>query len=410
MVDNLQISQEMSPEKIAAYEKARRRLNVILTPMHLFTPLYAIVFESLKFIPTEDIQTMAVGPIQRVNMGLYYNPYFVATLTDEEVTAVLQHEALHVLLHHIPRAAAYSYVHKGFNYAADLAINTNIKNLPKSALLPSLFGFPPDLSADKYYALLKQAASDAGKELDDFLQGSSGDLVDDHSLWGDCDEEVIKEKIRGIAGSAIKAQEKKGWGEFSGNLVQEIIAANKHVVNWKREVRYFVNKMVKLGARSTRLRINRREQSLIDERPNALKDIYFSPGRMKEYTSRLLIALDTSGSVSDAELRMFVTEMNGIVSNVICDYICFDHSLQFDKPKKFDKKANSVEVKGRGGTNFDPIVRMFEELNYDGLIIMTDGEAPFPVPPRNKRVMWCLTPSGENINIPWGKKVVIKKN
>lgn len=399
---------QMTEEQVIAYEKARRRINTILTPMHLFTPLYALVFEHLKFMPTEEIGTMAVGPIQRVNMGLYYNPFFVATLTDQEVGAVLQHEALHVLLHHLPRAAAYAYTNKGFNYAADLAINTNIKNLPSMALKPEQFGFPPDLSADKYYLLLKQAAEKSGKSLEDFLQDSVGDLVDDHSLWADCDEDIVKEKIRGIANAAIKAQEKKGWGDIPGSLVQEIIAANKHVVNWKREVRFFVNKMIHAGKRSSRLRINRREQANIEERPVALRDIYFSPGRVKEYKSKLLIALDTSGSVSDAELRMFISEMNGLISNVICDYICFDHTVK-SGPHKFDRRARSVKVEGRGGTNFEPIVRMFEEMQYDGLIIMTDGEAPFPEPPKTKRVMWCLTPSGENINPPWGKKVVISK-
>jgi len=45
-------------------------------------------------------------------------------------------------------------------------------------------------------------------------------------------------------------------------------------------------------------------------------------------------------------------------------------------------------------------------MRYDAIIIMTDGEAPFPPEPR-ARVLWALTKSGENIEPPYGKKVVI---
>ena len=94
-----------------------------------------------------------------------------------------------------------------------------------------------------------------------------------------------------------------------------------------------------------------------------------------------------------------------MIDHVQCDLIFFDTRL-YGKPQPFDKKATKLDVMGRGGTVFDPIVKLVDELKYDGLIIMTDGFAPFPSKPK-ARALWCLCPAGESVKPPWGKRVVI---
>lgn len=384
--------------------KSKIRIESAISKLVTFYPIFGTVFLYLNKKQTDTVPTMAVGVTRRVDLALYYNPDFVSTLGHEELKAVLIHEAMHVLLHHITRAAHYSYSMKGFNIAADMAINCNISNLPDAAIYPKTFGLPEHEAAEWYYRKLKKEADKRGG-FEEMLKGK-GELVDDHSMWGDCEDDVVKEKIRGIAKKAIKEQEKKGWGSIAGDIVSQILAANRSVVNWKKEVRYFIGKLVLHGHRSTRSRLNRREQSLAANRVEELQDIYLHPGKRKHYTSRLLVAIDTSGSVSDNELSEFVDEINGMIHHVECDYICFDTQL-YGEPKPFSKRAKHVEIKGRGGTSFHPVCNLIDELKYDGLVIMTDGFAPFPDKPK-ARVMWCLTKSGESVTPPWGKRVVIE--
>jgi len=371
--------------------EARERLDGAISKLVIFKPIFGTVFLFLNKIEAYDIPTMAVGVTRRVDLALYYNPDFISGLTQNELKAVLIHESLHVLLHHITRAAHFDYNMRNFNITADLAINCNIVNLPDGALYPKAFNLPDFESAEWYYEKLKKEADKQGTTVEGMADGK-GELVDDHSKWGECEEDVIKEKVRGIASRAIKDQEKRGWGDIPGKIAQQVIAANKPIVNWKKEVRYFINKLVLAGRRNTRMRPNRRWG-------------YSNPGTKRDYTSKLLVSIDTSGSVSDSDLSLFLDELNGMIDHVQCDLIFFDTKI-YGKPVPFDKKAQKLNVVGRGGTAFGPIVELSEDLKYDGLIIMTDGFAPFPGKPR-ARVLWCLCPAGESVVPPWGKRVVI---
>lgn len=377
-----------------SYDRAARdSLESAISTLVLLYPLYGTVFLYLNKIERKDLPTMAVGTTRRVDLALYYNPDFVKKMTYTQLRAVLKHEALHVLLHHISRNQYFNYNMKGYNYAADMAINCHIEGLPEGALYPKNFQLPDNESSEWYYEKLKKEEEENGEGA---LEGK-GELVDDHEMWGECDDDIIKEKVRNIAEQAIKEQEKKGWGDISGNLAQQIIAANKPVVNWKREVRYFINQIIMMGRKSTRMRPNRRFG-------------YKDPGSKRDYTSKILVAIDTSGSVSDQELEYFLQELNGMISHVKVDLLQFDHEIKSD-PKPFEKKVKRLGIVGRGGTNVDPVLRMADEKHYDGLIVMTDGGFGIGVPKPKCRVMWCGVKANEHHfnHITFGKKVMIEQ-
>mgnify|MGYP003640680377 CR=1 FL=1 len=370
------------------------KLNSAISKLISFQPLYGEVFLHLNKRETRDMPTMAVGVIRRVDLALYYNPDFVSGMTSGELRGVLKHEALHILLHHLSRTKHFAFNPRGYNIAADCAINCHIEGLPEGALYPKQFGMPDNQSSEWYYKTLKKEAEEQGKSFDEFIEGK-GDTVDDHSMWGDFDDDIIEEKIRNIAEKAIKAQEAKGWGSIAGSLAGQVIAANKPKVNWKKEVRWFINKVVLMGRKSTRMRPNRRYGIT-------------SPGSKRNYTSRLLVAFDTSGSVSDKQLEYFVTELNGMIDHVEVDFVQFDTVIQ-GKPEPFSKKASKIKVLGRGGTNFSPVIRLADEKKYDGLVVFTDGYAPFPARPK-ARMLWAVCSRDSNVNFPYGKKVVIEES
>lgn len=375
-----------------ANTKVKNKLESAISKLVTFQPLYGEVFLHLNKKERKDIPTLAVGVIRRVDLALYYNPDFVDGLSATELRSVLKHEALHVLLHHLTRAKHFAYNPRGYNIAADCAINCHIEGLPQGALYPNQFGLEDNQSSEWYYEKLKKEGEKQGKDFDELIEGK-GDTVDDHSMWDDFDDDIVEEKVRNIAEKAIKEQEKKGWGSVSGSLASQIIAANKPVVNWKKEVRWFINKLVLMGRKSTRMRPNRRYD-------------WTSPGSKRNYTSRLLVAFDTSGSVSDTQLEYFVTELNGMIDHVEVDFIQFDTKL-YGEPKPFSKKASKVDIVGRGGTSFGPVISLADERKYDGLVVFTDGYAPFPDKPKT-RMLWAVTEQDSGVQFPYGKKVVIE--
>ena len=93
----------------------------------------------------------------------------------------------------------------------------------------------------------------------------------------------------------------------------------------------------------------------------------------------LVVALDTSGSISTEELEVFVSELKHIARNgnriyvIQCDYEIQDVQLFRGKIDK---------IKGRGGTSFIPVFEYVEkrrrEMMVDGIIYFTDsfGDAP----------------------------------
>lgn len=375
-----------------ANARVKNKLESAISKLVTFQPLYGEVFLHLNKKENKSIPTLAVGVIRRVDLALYYNPDFVEGLTSTELRSVLKHEALHVLLHHLTRAKHFAYNPRGYNIAADCAINCHIEGLPEGALYPNQFGLEDNQSSEFYYEKLKKEAEDNDQDFDQLIDGK-GDTVDDHSMWDDFDDDIVEEKVRNIAEKAIKEQEKKGWGNISGKLASQIIAANKPVVNWKKEVRWFINKLVLMGRKSTRMRPNRRYG-------------FTSPGSKRNYTSKLLVAFDTSGSVSDKQLEYFATELNGMIDHVETDFIQFDTQIYGD-PKPYSKKASKIDIIGRGGTNFDPVIHLADESKYDGVVIFTDGYAPFPPKPKT-RVLWAVCEQDSNVQFPYGKKVVIE--
>jgi predicted metal-dependent peptidase len=84
----------------------------------------------------------------------------------------------------------------------------------------------------------------------------------------------------------------------------------------------------------------------------------------------------------------------------------FDTKL-LGEPLEITKRIKSMEIIGRGGTNFTPLMQYSDEHKYDGVVVFTDGCAPFDYQPKN-RVLWALSPAGAGVNPPFGKRVVVE--
>ncbi len=191
----------------------------------------------------------------------------------------------------------------------------------------------------------------------------------------------------------------KTWGSIPGQLVETIIASTRARIDYRKVLAGFRASIISNTRRLTRMQPNRRTG-------------FDYMGSRREFSTRLLLAVDVSCSISSPTLRHFY----GIISKFFkygiksIDVIQFDCAIQ-GEPQTFSeaKKMKPIKVYGRGGTNFNPVFRYVEEhRQYDGLIILTDGDAPPPPrKPRGRtRVAWvCESRASYNVHHEWMEKL-----
>jgi predicted metal-dependent peptidase len=174
------------------------------------------------------------------------------------------------------------------------------------------------------------------------------------------------------------------WGSIPGSMVELIKKAADGKIDYRNVLRAFRSSILAQKRCLTRMRPSRRFG-------------FEQMGSRYDFVTRLLIAIDTSGSVGSEELgryfRIITTFFKYGVQEI--DVLMFDCTVQ-GKPIKLDeakKNKQEFKVKGRGGTNFQaPIDYVKEYPNYDGLIIITDGYAETPeVPPHlSTKLLWVI--------------------
>jgi len=349
-------------------------------------------------IPTAGVM---VNP-DSAQFEMIYNPEFFASLPEEQVRGVLKHEFYHLIFDHVTTRKPEGVPHQAWNVAADLAINSHlVGELPDMACMPGVGPFaemPLGESAEWYLANLPQKEENEGgkggqgessegepgegdgdSEPGENGQGSgSGEpgSFDDHSGWDDSGQsqeqqaanqmakqrlkEAIKEAASEAAGSA------KGWGSISGQVKKEIIKRLETKVDWKKVLRYFIKTSQRSNRSASVKRINRRYA-------------YIHPGKKVNRQAKIAVAIDQSGSVSDEMLEAFFAELNKLSNLASFTVVPFDTEVDpskvYEWKKGQNKKAERVMC---GGTCFEAPTKWANENSVDGLIILTDMEAPKP--------------------------------
>lgn len=168
------------------------------------------------------------------------------------------------------------------------------------------------------------------------------------------------------------------WGSIPGNLVEEIIASTKATIDYRLIVQGFRSRILSSKRKLTRMRPNRRME-------------FEQMGSLRNFSTRLLVAVDVSGSISDATLCNFYGVVNRMFRYGI-EYIdCVQFDCELGPVKSLQKASRRVEITGRGGTSFQPIFDYIaEHRDYDGLVILTDGGAAHPkVDPKvTAEILW----------------------
>ena len=186
----------------------------------------------------------------------------------------------------------------------------------------------------------------------------------------------------------LEIQASNRWGTLSSSFRELILASTRPRFDFRKTLRQFRASVLTSQRQLTRMKPNRRY---------GLEYL----GCRRKFSTRLLFAIDVSGSIGSHDLENGLSILNRFFQYGIeqVDVLLFDSEIRTPEPVRFKKARSGIEVVGRGGTDFQPIMDFIEQnQEYDGLIIFTDGVAPHPrIPTRNRQTRLCwLFNSEEN--------------
>ena len=375
-------------------------LNIHVHRLLMDEPFFAALSRRMDKRASNAIPTAGVTVTEEGKLQMVYNPKFFAPLSDEARKDILKHEFYHIVFQHVTGGRFLSFrdmspnERKIHNIAMDLAINGNLPNLPEGACFPGQAPFEhlkPHQTAEHYLRELRKMQKDppegegngegeGGGEGQGQGEGNGNgnpldgmDSFDDHSGWDDVDEQtkqIAEERIKEFVKDAVEEanSSSRGWGSVPASCRKEIIASISTKVDWRKVLRYFVKQSQKANKRSTVRKINKRYP-------------YMHPGKKATRQAKIAIAIDQSGSVSDAMLQAFFAELNSLAKLAEFTVIPFDTRVDPEKNWVWKKgQSRKTERTMYGGTCFDAPTKFVNETGgFDGLIICTDMEAPKPV-------------------------------
>ena len=342
----------------------------------LMEPFYGYFLIGLNKKIIKTIPTAGVSK-KGINVDLSVNPEFFDKLPEKHRIGLLKHELLHISFGHLIMRDRYED-HRLFNIAADLEINQYIGEdyLPEGGVTMEMFkDLDLDVRAgtDYYYKKLDEAREEGNcSALESILNQMDGNSIYDHPTWKDFDE--LSEADKKLVQKQIEHQLKettdvirKRQGTVPGELaeiINKLMTVEPPSFNWKAYLRRFVGNSSISYTKKLRRKYNKRYTA--------------NPGLKIKFKNHICVGVDTSGSVSNSELKEFMNELCHMhktghqITVVQCDTQI--NSIEVFNPRK------DWEIKGRGGTDFQPVVDHYNEKKdrYTALIYLTDGEAHTP--------------------------------
>lgn len=361
--------------------------------------------------------------------AFYFNPDYIAGLNLAQTQFVLAHEAMHCAMGHDHRRNGR--IKRRWDVACEHAVNLV---LIEDGMKPPLYGILADqnymtLSAEEIYPLIPEdteeesfdehlfdddsqtgSSADPGEQSDDPESGDAGgagqsgdtDPQDREGGAGNASErpdpltqserEALSEQWKNrLAAAAQSARQAGKLSQSMQRWVDDLLAPS---LPWRALIaRFFA--------------VNQRDDYSW-RRPSRREGDAILP-RLSSEGLEVVAAIDTSGSISDEELREFVTEIDALKGQVRAKVtlLACDNRLDVHAPWEFeawDAMQLPDNLDGGGGTDFRPVFDWVEDEGRrpDLLVYFTDAEGPFPKVAPHYPVIWLVkgkTP------VPWGERV-----
>lgn len=340
-------------------------------------------------------------PFRTGNFHIEFSSKFLEGFSENLLEEYFKIEVFRILLLHPYSRQPYNAKKMILSLASDVTI-AQVHKLPEGVILPGVeymksrdpayaraFESPgkvfmyENLSFEEWYKKLYDliSASKKGQNAgsNEFSENLLAKADESAALWEENDEaqNKIKDEIK-------KAEVDEGWGGIGGELERSLKDETDFSFDYRRALSKFRANIVSSTRTLTRMKPNRRFG-------------FKAMGSRYDRKANILIAVDVSGSITDESFNHFYKAIKnifflGIIEKI--DVIFFDTNLKNLKPVTFKKKVDLGEIKGRGGTNFQPAIDFYFEhkTEYNGLILFTDGQGQIPVMKgSSSNILWIIS-------------------
>jgi predicted metal-dependent peptidase len=367
---------------------AQQCLSASLLRLRARQPFFAALALFARYELTSEVPTAATD-----GAAIFINPVFWNALEPTQQDGLLLHEVLHAALGHCTRRGDRDV--RLWNTAADIVVNGMI--LAESDLALPAGGMRDDklahFSTEEVYEILKRERPDIpAPEMADLMESEDGEIDTAGSIaqaaalqrhWADA-----MQKARTIMRSM-------GQEAPPMSMRRELECLEPGHIDWRSWLwRYLVHTPTDFSGYDRRF---------------VGRGLYLEA--LEGESVRVHVCLDTSGSVTDAQMRAFLGEVQGILSaypHLVCDLYYADSAL--NGPHRLDAFESPPRALGGGGTNFRPFFEHVERTQEYGetalAIYLTDGYGHFPEWQPRIPVLWVVTAGGLDLKrFPFGERI-----
>ncbi|TVQ49259.1 MAG: hypothetical protein EA365_00515 [Gloeocapsa sp. DLM2.Bin57] len=358
------------------------------------SPFFATLSLFAEFKPTFNLDTAATD-----GKVVFYNPDFLANLPPNQQDGLIVHELLHAaLLHNIRRKEREPRL---WNIAADIVVNGLIVQDTSYELPPGGIRYPEweTKSVEEIYELLLQQGDQCKFEL------SMSDLLASSQVNN--------------APESISTQQQKDLKAYWNDALQQAAVIAR------------TTNQGKLPAGIER-QLGELAQAQIDWRTYLWRYLVQTPTDFQGFDRRFIgqglylemllgesvqvfVAIDTSGSISNEQMKSFYSELLGILGSyphLNCQLYYADAAIY--GPYQLKPNNDLPKPRGGGGTSFIPFftaVEKHRDVSLEGVCVyLTDGYGDFPQYAPSLPVLWVVTPGGlDNQGFPFGEVVRLIK-
>jgi predicted metal-dependent peptidase len=403
-------------EYVGERDDIERKLSAASTWLIIDKPFLGALVLRMPLIPAKPGWCRTTATDAR---AIYYSPDYIGSLDLEQTKFALAHEALHCALLHFHRRG-HRDKHR-WDIACDHAINPllaadGLKPPPDALLVPGFEG----MTAEEIYPLIQDNTEEQPQDDHAYDGEPRPDRGGDHAgqpgggapeadtgeRGGDDDEPG------GSRPAPLSASEREAlaiqWQQRLAGAAQQALQAGKLRGSLARLVDHLLQPQLPWRMLLARYMTSVARDDYSFQRPSRREGAAILPS-LKSAQVHLVVILDTSGSISDAEIQEFASELNAIKGQVgarIVLHTC-DERLADDGPWTFEpweEMRLPGAFRGGGGTRFTPAFEWIATMDRkpDLLVYFTDAEGEFPEREPTYPVLWLVK---GRTKVPWGQRI-----
>lgn len=338
-----------------------QRLSAARTHLLLEQPFFGALAMRLKLVERPDVKTFGTD-----GTSLFYAPEFADKCTDKKLQFIIAHEVMHCAVQHPFRRGSRDF--NLWNDACDHAVNLILHEsgrfeTPKDAKMDRRFS---GMNAEAIYSALRQESADnqqGGKP-----QGDGSDQSDEPLSTGTVMDAPLEAPAQSGAEQPSSQMTAEDWkiaveqtasatkaaGNQPGDAVRAAKAARASQEDWRSVLREFVeHQMPSDYSWST------------PNRRHIARGLYL-PGVHKENLGSLAVIVDTSGTISAAELSLFAAELTTILHEAQPEairVIYCDSRVRHEETFTPNDGEIVLDARGGGGTMFQPAFDLLNEAD-----------------------------------------------